>query len=122
MFAIRIFYRAARIVFPSACVLLVGFGVVHGQAVPPTKTPITENGLVADWYVPARTASRPPAIIVLGGSEGGMGPGAAIEASLIAARGLKRLVARAVPRRTPTLREKAVGRRRFRFLDIALKP
>ena len=50
------------------------------------KTAVTANGLVADLYAP-RLRGRLPAIIVLGGSEGGMGAGAARDARLIAQHG-----------------------------------
>ena len=50
------------------------------------KTAVTANGLVADVYAP-RLKGRLPAIIVLGGSEGGMGAGAAKDARLIAEHG-----------------------------------
>jgi dienelactone hydrolase len=53
----------------------------------PTKTAVTANGLVADLYTPADAHGRLPAIIVLGGSEGGMGAGAAKDARLIAQHG-----------------------------------
>jgi dienelactone hydrolase len=52
-----------------------------------TKTAVTANGLVADLYVPADGKARHAAIIVLGGSEGGMGAGAARDAKLIAEHG-----------------------------------
>jgi dienelactone hydrolase len=53
----------------------------------PVKTGVTVNGLVADLYNPAGVHGPLPAIIVLGGSEGGMGAGAAKEARLIAQHG-----------------------------------
>jgi dienelactone hydrolase len=53
----------------------------------PTKTPVTANGLVADFYVPADATGRLPAVIVLGGSEGGMGAAAARDAKALAQHG-----------------------------------
>ena len=50
------------------------------------RSAVTANGLVADAYTP-RLKGRLPAIIVLGGSEGGMGAGAARDAQLIARQG-----------------------------------
>jgi hypothetical protein len=50
-------------------------------------TPVRANGLVADLYLPPQAKESLPAVIVLGGSEGGMGGGAAKEARLIAVRG-----------------------------------
>jgi len=49
---------------------------------------VNEAGFVADLYVPADLkADRRPAVIVLGGSEGGLSAGAAHDAQLIAAHG-----------------------------------
>jgi hypothetical protein len=48
---------------------------------------VTANGLVADLYAPAGAKGRLPAIIVLGGSEGGMGAATARDARLIAQHG-----------------------------------
>ena len=57
-------------------------------AAEPLKTAVNERGLAADLYVPAKPqGAQLPAIIVLGGSEGGLGAGAAHEAQLIAAHG-----------------------------------
>jgi uncharacterized protein len=53
----------------------------------PVRTAVTANGLVADLYTPAEVTGRLPAIIVLGGSEGGLGNAAAWEAWLIASHG-----------------------------------
>lgn len=50
-------------------------------------TPVRTNGLVADLYLPPQAKESLPAVIVLGGSEGGMGAGAAKEARLIADQG-----------------------------------
>ncbi|MEH3160094.1 MAG: prolyl oligopeptidase family serine peptidase [Sphingomonas taxi] len=47
---------------------------------------IREQGMVGDLYVPQRTG-RMPAILLLGGSEGGLGKGAARQAELLSARG-----------------------------------
>ena len=57
-------------------------------AAEPLKTAVNERGLVADLYVPADLkGAKAPAIIVLGGSEGGLGAGAAHDAQLIASHG-----------------------------------
>jgi dienelactone hydrolase len=54
----------------------------------PIKTSVTANGLVADLYVPANAKGRRlPAIVILGGSEGGMGPAAARDGKVIAQHG-----------------------------------
>ena len=53
----------------------------------PVKTHVTARGLVADLYVPADAKGRAPAMIVLGGSEGGLGAGAARDARLLAQHG-----------------------------------
>jgi dienelactone hydrolase len=56
-------------------------------AAEPIKTHVTANGLVADLYVPAEAKGRLPAVIVLGGSEGGLGVAAARDARLLALHG-----------------------------------
>jgi dienelactone hydrolase len=53
----------------------------------PTKTSVTANGLVADLYRPVGAIGRLPAIIYLGGSEGGMGAAAARDAKITAMSG-----------------------------------
>lgn len=53
----------------------------------PAATRVTAKGLVADFYLPAGAGGRLPAVIELGGSEGGMGAGAARDSRLLAARG-----------------------------------
>jgi uncharacterized protein len=53
----------------------------------PIKTSVTAKGLVADLYVPAGAKGRLPAIIILGGSEGGMGPAPARDGRIIAQHG-----------------------------------
>ena len=53
----------------------------------PVRTHVTANGLVADLYVPADAKGRTPAVIVLGGSEGGLGAAAARDARLLAQHG-----------------------------------
>ena len=56
--------------------------------VEPAKMSVTAKGLVADLYVPAHANSAPlPGIIILGGSEGGMGAAAARDGKIIAQRG-----------------------------------
>ena len=54
---------------------------------PPTKTAVTANGLVADFYAPADAQGPLPAVIVLGGSRGGMDERTAWEAKLLAQHG-----------------------------------
>lgn len=53
----------------------------------PARTAVTANGLVADLYKPTDARGRLPAMIVLGGSEGGLNQGAGWEAWLLAAHG-----------------------------------
>ena len=68
--------------------LLIGMAMAQpGLAEEPTKTSVTANGLVADLYVPANAKGRLPAIIELGGSEGGMGAATARDSKLLAQRG-----------------------------------
>jgi len=62
-------------------------GAVAAQSAEPAKTSVTANGLVADFSLPASASGRLPAIIILGGSEGGMGAAAARDGRLIAQRG-----------------------------------
>jgi uncharacterized protein len=53
----------------------------------PSKTTVTANGLVAELYIPANAKGRLPAMIVLGGSEGGLGEAAARDSRVIAQHG-----------------------------------
>jgi dienelactone hydrolase len=54
---------------------------------PPNKTAVTTNGLVADFYAPADAQGPLPAVIVLGGSGGGMDERTAWEARGLAQHG-----------------------------------
>lgn len=57
-------------------------------AAEPLKTAVNDRGMVANLYTPADLeGAKAPAIIVLGGSEGGLGAGASQDAELIAAHG-----------------------------------
>ena len=68
--------------------LFVGAAAAAAQpAAEPVKTSVTANGLVADLYMPADAKGRLPAIIELGGSEGGMGAATARDARLHALHG-----------------------------------
>jgi dienelactone hydrolase len=62
---------------------------VHGQSPVPSlsKTAVTANGLVADFYQPAGDRGRLPVLIVLGGSKGGLDDRTAWEATAFAERG-----------------------------------
>jgi dienelactone hydrolase len=62
---------------------------VHGQAPAPSlsKTAVTANGLVADFYQPAGSRGSLPVLIVLGGSRGGLDDRTAWEAKALAERG-----------------------------------
>lgn len=53
----------------------------------PVKTAVTANGLVGDLYRPANAKGVLPAIIMLGGSEGGLGAAAARDAMVTAQSG-----------------------------------
>ena len=81
--------RSVILVFAAWAFATLPSSVTLGQTSgdEPVKTSVTANGLVADLYGPTRPATRLPAIIVLGGSEGGLGAGAAHEAGLIAQHG-----------------------------------
>jgi dienelactone hydrolase len=75
-------------VLAAASLLALGLpAAAQPQAPEPVPTRITANGLVADLYRPADAHGRLPAIIELGGSEGGMGAGSAKDALLIAQHG-----------------------------------
>jgi hypothetical protein len=72
-------------ILPLLVSLLASSAAVAAE---PVKTTVNERGLVADLYVPANLkGAKAPAIIVLGGSEGGLGTGAAQDAQLIASHG-----------------------------------
>jgi dienelactone hydrolase len=59
-----------------------------GFAAEPLTSSVSELGIIANLYFPAELkGERLPAIIVLGGSEGGLGAGAAQDAHLIASHG-----------------------------------
>jgi dienelactone hydrolase len=73
-----------------AAALLLPSSLAVAQTNPspePVKTAVTAGGLVADLYTPADAHSPLPAIIVLGGSEGGMNPAVARDARLITQHG-----------------------------------
>ena len=53
----------------------------------PVQIHVTEQGLVADLYVPANSRGRRPALIILGGSEGGLGSAAAGDSRVLARHG-----------------------------------
>ncbi len=57
----------------------------------PVRAAVSADGLVADLYTPPDAKDALPAVIVLGGSEGGLGPYAAWEAWLLAAHGFAAL-------------------------------
>ena len=68
--------------------VLLGASPTAAQpAAEPVKTSVTANGLVADLYMPAEAKGRLPAIIALGGSEGGMGAAMARDAKVMARHG-----------------------------------
>ena len=68
--------------------LVVSASFAEAQpAAEPVKTAVTANGLVADFYLPAGAKGRLPAIIELGGSEGGMGAATARDSRLMAPHG-----------------------------------
>jgi dienelactone hydrolase len=73
----------------AALLLMTMAHAVWGQsAVPsPSKTAVTANGLVADFYQPAEIRGPMPALIVLGGSRGGLDERTAWEATALAERG-----------------------------------
>jgi hypothetical protein len=53
----------------------------------PVKTSVASNGLVADFFVPSDVNGRLPAVVVLGGSNGGLDPATARIAQSIAEHG-----------------------------------
>jgi uncharacterized protein len=68
--------------------LLMCAASTEAQPVPePIKTSVTTNGLVANLFVPADAKGRLPAIIILGGSEGGLGTATARDGRAIAQHG-----------------------------------
>ena len=86
-FAIALGVLAATPIMARAAAPTTSEVVVADYKLPAVdKTAVPVNGLVADLYSP-RLKGRLPAIIVLGGSEGGMGAGAAKDAHLIAQHG-----------------------------------
>ena len=75
---------AAVLAAPSATDSATAADSRHPQV---AKISVTAGGLVADVYAPVGAKGRLPAVIVLGGSEGGMGAGAARDARLVAEHG-----------------------------------
>jgi dienelactone hydrolase len=78
--------------FASSAALMFGLILCaassEAQPAPePIKTSLRINGLVADLFVPGGAKGRLPAIIILGGSEGGLGPAAARDGRVIAEHG-----------------------------------
>jgi uncharacterized protein len=76
---------------PSAAMMLGLFmwaASVKAEPAPePIKTSVTTNGLVAALFVPADAKGPLPAIIILGGSEGGMGAASARDGRAVAQHG-----------------------------------
>ncbi len=56
-------------------------------AAEPSTNSVTANGLVANFFLPADAKGRLPAIIILGGSEGGLGAPSARDGRVIAQHG-----------------------------------
>jgi uncharacterized protein len=75
--------------------LMVAAIVTAAAGQPPapslTSTKVTADGLVAELYAPAEVQGRLPAVIVLGGSEGGMNHNVTQEARLLARHGFAAL-------------------------------
>ena len=61
--------------------------VVLADPAPLGGVRVQGEGVVGNWWVPPAAAGRRPAVLVLGGSEGGLGPGAAREAQALAREG-----------------------------------
>lgn len=59
----------------------------QSPAPPPIKAAVTANGLVADFYAPTNARGLLPAVIVIGGSRGGMDEREAWEAKRLAEHG-----------------------------------
>ena len=73
----------------GALLMLTMANAVRGQSpVPsPSKTAVAANGLVANFYQPAESRGPLPALIVLGGSGGGLDERTAWEATALAEHG-----------------------------------
>lgn len=79
----------STLTFAAALALMPMADAAFGQSpVPsPTKTAVTTNGLVANFYVPPDAHDPLPAVIVIGGSEGGMDARTAWQARVLAEHG-----------------------------------
>src|SRR5580704_8124789 len=79
----------SALTFAAALALMPMADSAFGQSpVPsPTKTAVTTNGLVANFYVPSDAHDPLPAVIVIGGSGGGMDERTAWEARVLAEHG-----------------------------------
>lgn len=64
-------------------------GVASGESSnpSPTRTAVTANGMVADFYRPANSPAPLPAVIVIGGSRGGLDGRTGWEARTLAEHG-----------------------------------
>ncbi|MCB8881008.1 dienelactone hydrolase family protein [Acidisoma cellulosilytica] len=58
---------------------------------PVTETPVTADGMVGNFFRPTESETPMPAVLVLGGSEGGLNPAVTQEARLIAQHGMASL-------------------------------
>ena len=80
----------AACLFPSSAVAQQPFRMPPPEVAQPAPggVRITEDGLVANWYAVSRQgASRAPVVLLLGGSEGGIGAGAGRQAADLVAHG-----------------------------------
>jgi hypothetical protein len=69
---------------------VIGEKAIERSILPEDRGPeyIFGDDMVADWFPPAADATRPlPAVIVLGGSDGGLSPYSSVIAALLASRG-----------------------------------
>ena len=79
----------SALTFAAVLALMPMAGSAFGQSPvpPPTKTAVTTNGLVANFYIPADAHDPLPAVIVIGGSGGGMDARTAWQAGHLAEHG-----------------------------------
>jgi dienelactone hydrolase len=80
-------HRIRTALLITLALMLVCRAALAQSAAPPTRTAVTANGLVADFYQPADASGPLPAVIVIGGSRGGMDARTAWEAKTLAQNG-----------------------------------
>ncbi|MEH3099736.1 acyl-CoA thioester hydrolase/BAAT C-terminal domain-containing protein [Sphingomonas adhaesiva] len=94
-------HRRANLTWRTASLIALGVFALPAVAQQPFRMPppelvqpsnggirVEEDGLVANWYAGPPGEKKAPAVLLLGGSEGGIGSGAARQAADLSAHGM----------------------------------